>query len=352
MQSGDRLRRLGPDLVSQAERTHQHAVAQDEQPGHARRGNRGRVDQGAFGEQPWPADGHLHAIDSGGHTERRLGGETGSRRNLQFALSGRLHDRPGQRVLAVGLRRRGESQNLVGGGFRPRHGVHRNQRRPAPGEGSGLVEHDRGDGPHPLQCQPVLHQHPGTGRPLGRDRHHQRDRQPEGVRTGDHQNGDHPGDSLVGLTEQDPHHTGRRRGDQREPEQPPRSPVSEPLRTRAGTLGLLDQSADAGQDGVVAGCRDLDAQARVGAHRARGHQVTRGAMHRARLPGDHRFVQVRLALDDPSVRRHPATGTDQNEVADHKLRRRDQLHRLATHHLCGVGQERGQRVQSARGPGK
>ena len=66
-----------------------------------------------------------------------------------------------------------------------------------------------------LQRQPVLDQHAAAGSAFGGDRDHQRDRQAERVRAGDHQHGDRADHRLVGLAEQRPDDRGeqrRRRG--------------------------------------------------------------------------------------------------------------------------------------------
>ena len=117
--------------------------------------------------------------------------------------SRRGHDRPGERVFAVGLDGAGEAQHL------------------------GLVGAVAAATPvttcSPLVSVPVLSNSTASmvrirsraSRSLtrmpprrhgGRDRDHERDRQPERVRAGDDEHRDRPLDGVVEVAEQRPHH--------------------------------------------------------------------------------------------------------------------------------------------------
>ena len=94
---------------------------------------------------------------------------------LDAACRGARDDRPRQRVLGVGLDRRGEpraARRSSAGGR-----GHGRQDRLAQGERPGLVEDDDVELAGALERQAVLDQQPVAGAERGRDRDHQRDRQ-------------------------------------------------------------------------------------------------------------------------------------------------------------------------------
>ena len=129
------------------------------------------------------------------------------------------------------------------------------------GEGAGLVEQDRVDGPHALQGEAVLDENTAAGRALGGDRHDQGDGQTPRVGARDHQHGDRPDHRGVRVSDERPDERGECGGTQREPEQPAGGAVGDPLRPRGRVLRVGDQPLDAGEGGVIARSGDLDPQA-------------------------------------------------------------------------------------------
>jgi hypothetical protein len=69
----------------------------------------------------------------------------------------------------------------------------------------------------------------------------------------------------------------------------------------------------------------------------------------ARLAGDHRLVDRRVALDNRAIGRHAATGADEHEVPELQVRDGHGMGHRAVDELGLVGQERGQRLERARG---
>jgi len=131
-------------------------------------------------------------------------------------------------VLGVGFGRGGDCEHVIFcAAIRRRHGRHRVF---AFGQGAGLVEQHRADGPHALQRQPILDQQTTACGAFGRDGYHQRDRQAQGMRAGDHQHRDGADHRFFGHPDHAPHDRGDDAGSQREPEQPTRRPVGQPLR--------------------------------------------------------------------------------------------------------------------------
>ena len=92
--------------------------------------------------------------------------------------------------------------------------------------------------------------------------------------------------------------------------------VGERLGPAVAGLGVGDEALDAGQRGVVADCFDAHPHRRVGRHRAGDDAVARALGHRPGLAGDHRLVELGLAVDDRPVGRHPTAGADQHDVAE------------------------------------
>ena len=239
----------------------------------------------------------------------------------------RRHDGAGERMLGVGLGGRRQRKHLVvAAATRCGHGRHI---RFALGQGAGLVEQDGAYSPHAFQREPVLDQHAASGRALGGDGDHKRYRQPQRVRACDHQHGDRPDDRVGRHAEHAPHHGGDDGGAQREPEQPARGDIGQPLRPRRRVLGLGHQPLDACQRRVVADRGDLYPQPRIRRDGARDDMVAHAAAHRHGLACDHRLVDIRCAVDDLTVGGDAAPWAHDHHVAHPQLRRRDRDHLLA-----------------------
>ena len=187
----------------------------------------------------------------------------------------------------------------------------------APGEGAGLVHDDGVDPGGGLQGGGVLEQH--TALRAQASTHHDRGRggQAERVGAGD----DHDGDSeqqrlLDRPSDGEPDQERAEATDQSDEYQPERRPVGQSLTGCLGVLRLLHEGDDLRQGGVGA---DLG-----GTHPQRSGGVDRGADdvragrlgHRQALPGDHRLVDLGLALLDDTVDRDLGTGSDQQQVSD------------------------------------
>jgi len=94
------------------------------------------------------------------------------------------------------------------------------------------------------------------------------------VRARDDQNGDRPNDGFLRPADDAPHHRGDDGGAQREPEQPARGGVSQPLRPRCRVLRLGDQPLNSRERGVVTDGGDPDAQPGIRCDRARDDVIT------------------------------------------------------------------------------
>jgi hypothetical protein len=78
------------------------------------------------------------------------------------------------------------------------------QRRLTLRQRAGLVEDDRVELPSTLEREPVLHEQALTCADRGRDRDHQWDGEPQGVRAGDHQHGRGTRERALGVAEDPP----------------------------------------------------------------------------------------------------------------------------------------------------
>ena len=167
-------------------------------------------------EQRRSSDSNVVSVDVGTHTAtgQRLeaggGGERAGR-------SPGGNDGAGDGVFAVALGCRREAEHLIsvvaGDGGVVDDGV------VAACERAGLVEQHGVDVAHPFQRQAVLDEDPGASRDRRGDRDHERDRQTESVRAGDHEHGDNGDDSFGRLAERTPHDHRRRSGEHGDVEQ-------------------------------------------------------------------------------------------------------------------------------------
>ena len=180
-------------------------------------------------------------------------------------------DRPGERVLAVGLDAGGEAQHL--GSSRP------------------LAAATPVTTCSPLVSVPVLSNSTTsivrirsrasrslTRMPLRADTAVDNEitsgiARPEGVRAGDHQHRDRAHDGVVDVAERRPHDERDRPGGHRHVEQQGGEAVGQGLGPAVAGLGVGDEPLDPGQRRVVTDGLDPDPDRRVRRHRAGDHPV-------------------------------------------------------------------------------
>ena len=174
-----------------------------------------------------------------------------------------------------------------------RHVVHR---RPALGEGAGLVEEHGVDGPHALEGEAILDEDAGARGHRRRQGDHERDREAERVGAGDHEHGDGALERLVGIADCEPGDERHDAGAERRIEEHGGGAVGEGLGPRPRRLRIGDQSPDARERGVVTDRLDPHAHRGIGGDRAGDDAVTDATQDRPRLAGDHRLVERRRAV--------------------------------------------------------
>ncbi len=344
-------------LILQGQCTNHLSLAQHVQdagaalrPGADLLGNFRRGFHAQLAQQVRSAHAHLCAVHRGAHAPAGLRGEVTAvqlvGRGLGVLLGGR-DDGAGHRVLTVGFRRGGHGKQLSLGNRGNRRGA--GHRVGALGQGAGLVKEHHVNVAHALQCDAVLHQHPGARGAFGGDGNHQRDGQAQRVRAGNdqHRHGAHH--RVIGLADEHPDDEGQDAGTQGKPEQPGGRPVGQRLGAGGGLLGLGDQALDSGQRGVLAGGLHLNAHRVACGHRS-GHHVLPGvAVDGLGLAGDHRLVELRAAIHNPSVGRNAGAGADQDGIAGLQLVQGHGFGAVLGHLLRLIGQQFGQRIQRAGG---
>ena len=133
-------------------------------------------------------------------------------------------------------------------------------------------------------------------------------------------------------------------------EQQRRGAVGQRLRARARRLRFGDEPLDAGERGVVADRLDAHADGGVGRDRPGDDAVADVLRHRPRLAGDHRLVELGLAVDDHAVGGHARARAHEHDVARAQRRERHRLDAPSSVDALGlVGQQLGERGERALG---
>ena len=251
-------------------------------------------------------------------------------------------------MLGAALERGREPQHLLLGQIAQGH--HVGHPEPPLGEGARLVEDHRLQIARPLERRPVADEETVLGRELGADRHHQRHREPEGVRAGDDHHRDHPLERpFEGIAQGQPAHEGDGAAPEGDPGQPVGGAVGDVLGPGAGLLGLAYHLDDLGEVGLVAGLADLDDHRPLAVDGTTDDLVALLLVDRLGFAGQHRFVEARAALDDDAVDGDLLAGTDQHPITGPQLGDRH-LHGAAVRQQLGGrgGQELDERFEGAR----
>ncbi len=282
-------------------------------PGSRGAGQRFRLDGAELAQERGPADVNCPSVHGGSDAPAGEGREASGIGDGQVPLAGGTDDGPGDGVFTVGFHGSGQGQQAVS--IPARNGGDVLQVGFASGQGTRLVEEDDVDGPHAFQSHPVLDQDPGAGGLFGGDGDDQGDGQAQGMRAGDHQDGDGAGDRLRDAAQHGPDDEGDDARAGGEVEQEPRGPVGQRLGLGGGCLRLGHQALDAGQRSVLPDGGHADPDGVVRGDGSGHHVVSWGAGNGFGFAGDHGFVELGLPVDDGSVGRHAGTGADQDDVA-------------------------------------
>lgn len=145
---------------------------------------------------------------------------------------------------------------------------------------------------------------------------------PHRAGAGDDEHGDRiddgEGERRVGPEDEPDFERRRRHGHDRRHE-PHRHPVHQGLDRQLRSLRLLDHADDLREHRRITNRGRPDAHRTLLIHRAADDGAPRRLGNRDRLAGDHRFIDVALALNDFAVDRHALARSDLDHVASHHL---------------------------------
>ncbi len=252
--------------------------------------------------------------------------EAGGTQDRYSVLVGAPDDGLGQWMLGLALDRHGQREQPGGVLSVDKH---IGDLRLTLGEGAGLVHYHRVDPGSSLQRGGVLEQHTALGAQPAADHDRGRCGQAKGVGAGDHHDGDGEQQRLGGGTsDSQPGQEGRRSGDQRDQYKPERGPVGEPLSGCLGVLCLPDQRDDLRERGLGADLGRPYPQRAGGVDGGADHLVAGRLVYRQALAGDHRLVDLAVAVLDHAVHRDLGAGSDQKQITDRDVGGGD-LDRLA-----------------------
>jgi hypothetical protein len=261
-----------------------------------------------------PAHVVLSALDRCGDALARDRPEVVGVRYLDRPVLGRIHDAAGDGVLALGLHAGGDAERFLFGQVVRRRDVHDPEL--AEGERAGLVEDDGVEVARLFEAAAVAHEQSAMRALRRGDGDDQGHGQAERVRAGDNQHrhdaydGEIPGraDELPDDESDDARCDGHAG-------QELRGAVGQVLGARLRLLRLRHEAHDAGELGVLARAGDLHAERAFAVDRAGDHLVAFALLDRARLAGDHRLVEIALALAYGAVDRDALARAHEHEVA-------------------------------------
>ncbi len=181
------------------------------------------------------------------------------------------------------------------------------QPRFALGQRACLVDHDRRHLLQPLERFRILDEHArARAAPHAHHDRHRR-RQPQRARARNNQHR-HRVDERRGQARLGPQPKPQAESDRRHPQHHRHKDsghaIRERLDRRAAPLRLRHHLHDARQHRRTAHLLRAHDEATGAIDRAPGHRIAHGLLHRHRLPGQHRFIHRRPALQDHAIHRH------------------------------------------------
>ena len=257
------------------------------------------------------SDHHRAAGDGAGNTARRHRAKVFHGIESDTSLLRALDNRGGERVFAVLLQRRGETQEFLRVETADGQDIH--EPGLALGEGARLVHDERGDLLQPFERLGVFHEHAFLRAASDADHDGHGSGQAEGARAGDDEDRDGVDDGVgeLGLrSKPHPQDEGEHRNSQYRRHEDSRDLVGEALNGRATALGLGYHVHDLPEQRVATdslGAHDETAGAIDG---AAGHLVADGLFHRERFAGDHGLFHAGVTFDHRAIHGHPVTRND------------------------------------------
>src|SRR5680860_985519 len=151
-------------------------------------------------------------------------------------------------------------------------------------------------------------------------------------------------DRLVEIAEQRPDDEGDNPGPERDVEEDCGETIGQDLGVGPRGLGVCHHPLDSGKRGVVAEGVDPEADRRPRGNRP-GHDPVAGSLvHRPGFAGDHRLVDLGLAIDDHAIGRHARSGPHQHHIAHCQRRHRHDFGSAIGHALAALLPDEAERV--------
>ncbi len=248
-------------------------------------------------------------------------------------------------MLAAPLNRRRQIERFRG--RETRRGQDFTQRRPAERERAGLVEYHGVHASGQFQGLAAANEYPRSRTAACPDDDCRGSREAHGARAGNHDDR-YEGDERMRQprlrSEREPDGEGGDADAQHDRDEDARDSIGQALDRRLGTLGAADHLHDLGQGGVAPDPSGAEEERPVAIHGPTDDLGAASLLAGDRLPGQHGFVDRRLAADHSSVDRHALAGPDPNEVSDPNVLERDVHFGAGSNDSCGTRLQADQRL--------
>ena len=217
-------------------------------------------------------------------------------------------------MLAAGLRRRGEPQQLT---LRDAAGNDFRYRRLALGHRPGLVQNERIEPMRALERLRVANENAGLRGHAGTDHERRRRGEAERARAGDDQHRHRCNESGGEFAGNEPPSEKRRHRDGQDyRDEDPGDPVDEMLHRSLLGLRAFDERDDPRQCRFVADRRRLEAQQSVTVDGAAGHLVSRHFRNRQAFARQQALIDFAVPTDHDTIDRKPLAGPHHHDITD------------------------------------
>ena len=244
------------------------------------------------------------------------------------------HDRVRKRMIRAFFERQRERQQLL---RVHAPGLHIGHDRTAFRDRAGLVHDGARDVMQVFKCFSRLEQHAVFRADTRADHDRDRSREAERTRAGDHENRNRAGQcERGGLPCQQPDDRSHERDTHDDRHENTGNLVRELGDRRLGCTGLLDQTDDLAERGVITDARCTHHEIAALGNRRADDCTADMALNRHALSGDRALVEKRAAFGDHAVHRHRLTAANDHEISRLHLLDRQLNGPAAADDLCGL----------------
>ena len=202
--------------------------------------------------------------------------------------------------------------------------VERRQHRHADRQGTGFIEHHRGDRVRHLQRLGVLDQDAVACRHAGAGHDRRRRGKAQGARAGNHQYGHGVDNRRFQVAAGNPPAQQRhQRQHQHHRHEDGTDLVHQMLDRRLGRLRVFHQPDNARQGGLQPHGTGTHQQHAGAVHGAARHLLARVLAHGQALAGDQRFIDIARAFEHDAINRYAGAGAHHDQIAQQHLGHRN-----------------------------